>query len=114
MNDPNTAKEKQRAGHLRRKFGITLDQYDQLLRRQNYSCAICERHESEFSTRLAVEHNHRTREIMGLCCSYCNRYVIGRHLTPEIAQRVADYLNGGTGWFVPEKKKIKKRRPKRG
>lgn len=111
--DINTKKENQRRAHLRRKYGISLEQYDELLKRQNYSCAICQKHESEFNTRLAVEHNHRTLEIHGLCCSYCNRYVIGRHLTPEIAQRVADYLKTGTGWFVPKKTKTKKRKPVR-
>ncbi len=61
----------QRAGHLRRKFGITSSAYAQLLAAQNGGCAICEQ-PCETGKRLAVDHDHRTGQVRGLLCSRCN------------------------------------------
>jgi hypothetical protein len=35
-------------------------------------CKICKTHYSEFSKRLAVDHDHNTGKIRGLLCLYCN------------------------------------------
>lgn len=99
-----------RERHLLKTYGITLKQYDDLLKRQNGCCAICQRHHSTFNKNLAVEHNHRNRMIRGLACTYCNRYRIGRNNDSEILRRVADYLEQDTGLQVPVKKKKRKRK----
>lgn len=102
-------KEKQavltRRANLKRYYGITLEQYDELLEKQEHKCVICDRHEDEFKTRLCVDHNHSTGEIRGLLCNYCNHRVIGRHKDGELLRKMADYVDGGTGWFVPKKKR---------
>lgn|SRR6185312_10970555 len=105
MND-----DRKRASHLRNKYGLSLEQYAELLARQNECCGVCERHHSEFTTRLAVDHNHITGEIRGLLCNYCNRRIVGRHRDSGILRRVADYLEKGTGWFVPKKRHPVKRK----
>ncbi len=46
---------------------------------QNQSCAICNKHESEFKKRLAVDHNHRTKKVRGLLCYRCNKFRVGRN-----------------------------------
>jgi len=104
-----------RAYHLKRTYGITEDQYDKMLKKQKHCCFICEKHESEFKTRLAVDHNHITGEIRGLLCNYCNRRIVGRNRDPKIAYRLYKYLSQGTGWIVPPKpkKKRKKKSPKK-
>jgi hypothetical protein len=62
---------------LRRKFGITENKYNRLLKKQNMVCAIC--HQPEKSKmkgtlrRLAVDHNHETGKVRGLLCNNCNR-----------------------------------------
>jgi hypothetical protein len=56
--------------HLKREFGITLDQYNELSRIQNNLCAICQR---SFNKKLHVDHDHRTNQIRGLLCGNCNR-----------------------------------------
>ena len=104
-------KAKSRAGHLRRRFGITTEQYDELLFRQEGCCGVCGKHHTSFSTRLAVDHNHKTGELRGLLCNYCNHRLIGRHTEASLLRKMAEYLEGGTGWFVPTKPK-KKRRPR--
>lgn len=63
--------ERGRAEHLRRTYGITLEQYDEMVAEQNGVCAIC--HEvCNTGKRLAVDHNHDTGEVRGLLCSRCN------------------------------------------
>ena len=105
--------DKKRAAHLRRKYGITIEQYNTLLKKQEGCCAICKRHSGEFATRLAVDHDHSSGEVRGLLCNYCNHRVVGRHRDSELLRRVADYIEQGTGWFIPKKKKVIKRKPKR-
>lgn len=105
------SKEKARNNRLLRIYGITLDQYNELLFKQNDRCAICERHKEEFKTNLAVDHNHVTGEIRGLLCSYCNHRVIGRHRDGELLRKMSYYVDQGTGWFVPKRRRPIKRRP---
>lgn len=103
--------DKARRGHLLRTYGITLEQYDELLARQDGLCPVCMRPSTEFPVRLAVDHDHKTGEVRGLLCNYCNHRLVGRHRDPELLRRIADYLEVGTGWFVPPKKKKPRRRP---
>lgn len=94
-----------RAGHLKRTFGITEEQYYDMLRAQDNRCAICDRDASEFRTNLAVDHDHVTLEIRGLLCSSCNYRLVGRHRDSDLLRKVADYLDRHTGLFVPKKKR---------
>jgi hypothetical protein len=98
-------RETDRAGHLRRKYGITEEQYEELLETQGHSCGVCGKHESTFPVRLAVDHNHRTGEVRGLLCNYCNHRLVGRHTDADLILTVSEYLRKGTGWFVPKKKR---------
>lgn len=107
--NPDSKRQKQRKYQLKRFYGITLEKYEELFSKQKGCCPICLRHQSVLRKRLAVEHNHKTQEIRGLVCDYCNRFVIGRESDPELFRRAADFVAQGTGWFVPPKKKRKKR-----
>lgn len=60
---------KSRNNHLRRTYGITTEQYEQLKRNQNGKCAICS---GEFDSTLHVDHCHKTGAIRGLLCNACN------------------------------------------
>ena len=64
---------------LRRKFGLEIDVYESLCKKQNNLCAICERPEESFQNghvkSLAVDHNHTTGKIRGLLCNNCNRAI---------------------------------------
>lgn len=111
--DPELAKERARGYALKRKYGLTLEQYDELLKKQNNSCAICERHESEFKTSLAVDHDHHTQRIRGLLCTSCNYRMVARHRDGELLRKIADYIEQGTDWFAPKKprKRAKRKAP---
>lgn len=63
-----------RRSHLKRRFNMTIDQYDEMAEKQNHKCAIC--NESEVYSRnkfLCVDHDHKTGERRGLLCNKCNR-----------------------------------------
>lgn len=66
------SKDNYRDAGFRSKYGITLEQYNNLLREQDHCCAICLKHESEFSKRLSVDHCHGTGNIRELLCTLCN------------------------------------------
>lgn len=68
---------------LQKNYGITLDQYNQMLDEQNGVCAICgepekaihPNHNTNKPQPLAVDHCHKTGRIRGLLCSFCNRAI---------------------------------------
>ena len=66
--------EETRKLRLKQKFGITVEDYDILLKEQNGKCAICGsenpgRHDAK---NFAIDHDHETDEIRGLLCQGCN------------------------------------------
>lgn len=63
---------------LRKKFGISLNEYNQMYLDQNSVCALCGRasyskHRSGKIKSLAVDHCHKTKKVRGLLCDQCNR-----------------------------------------
>ena len=65
------------ASSIRRRFGITLDEYGQMHDLQAGRCAICGSPESATnkdgtSRRLQIDHDHATGQIRELLCSGCN------------------------------------------
>lgn len=105
-------KEQRKRQSLRTLYGITLEQYNELLQKQGESCAVCDRPQSDFNKALAVDHNHKTGEIRGLLCTNCNHRLVGRHRDGDLLRKMADYVEQGTGWFVPDKRPKKKRKRK--
>lgn len=99
--DPAAAKVRARFYAIKRKYGITPDQYDELLGKQNHRCAVCERHEDEFDIPLAVDHSHKTGIIRGLLCTNCNHRLVARHEDGTLLRKAAEYVEQGTDWVVP-------------
>lgn len=56
--------------HRYRVFGLTPEDYQEMLAQQNNVCAICGRRDRNKS--LAVDHNHTTGKVRGLLCGRCN------------------------------------------
>lgn len=56
---------------LKRKYGITPEVYDQLLKKQDGVCAICKQPPTSERS-LCVDHNHERGTIRGLLCTKCN------------------------------------------
>ncbi len=58
---------------LKRAYGITVDEYNELLKHQGNKCGICWKPSDDMNQRLVIDHNHKTGEIRGLLCSSCNK-----------------------------------------
>jgi Autographiviridae endonuclease VII len=81
---------------LRHRFGISVEEYDELFEEQDGKCAICESVPS--NTRLAVDHDHQTNEIRGLLCHPCNRLLGRLENNPGMIYRIQSYvqIQGGS------------------
>lgn len=83
---------------LRDRHGITLEQYEQMVRTQGNRCAICRRPEAARNRngaprRLAVDHDHGTGRIRELLCVRCNAVVWAledNHTTLPVIQAYID------------------------
>jgi len=105
-NNPEKAKANRRRNYLEnkerniqystiynrlKKTGVTDEQYQTQLLKQQGVCAICG---NGCSKALAADHNHETKEFRGLLCNACNRGI--GYLKDDITllQKAIDYLKG--------------------
>jgi hypothetical protein len=80
---------------LKRKFGITIRQYNEMFDSQKGCCAICKTHQSQMKQTLAVDHNHTTGKVRGLLCGNCNNG-LGRFKDSSILlDKARRYLDNG-------------------
>lgn len=86
-----TAKEKTRNSYLLRTYGISLADYDTLFILQQGGCKICHKPPKP-NKNLHVDHDHKTGEVRGLLCYYCNRRVVGRNNKESVKVLVAYIL----------------------
>ena len=89
--------DKVRDGKLKRKFGITIEHYNMMFEQQNGSCAICNRHQSEFKRALAVDHDHKSGKVRALLCLNCNKSLGGFQERPELLHAAVAYLESHRG-----------------
>ena len=62
-----------RRAHLKRMYGISLEDYDKMSEEQNHKCQICGKTEMNYRNKvLCVDHNHSTGKVRGLLCGLCN------------------------------------------
>ena len=77
---------------IRRTYGITLQQYNQMLEDQNGVCAICGKADEVEGRRMAIDHNHDTGEVRGLLCGTCNRGLGNFQDSIDMLKKATDYL----------------------
>lgn len=64
--------------YIIKEYGISSDQYKELLTKQNNLCKICKRPETTIDPRnkklrrLCIDHDHKTGKVRGLLCQKCN------------------------------------------
>lgn len=83
-----------RENGLKRKYGLTLAEYNRLLANQNGHCAICPATigEEKRMRKLFVDHDHTTGKVRGLLCSRCNSAVGHLRDHPKYAHALVGYL----------------------
>ena len=90
--------EKIKNSELKKVFGIDLDEYHSMLKKQDYHCAICGNGEAAINPRtkkaldLAVDHCHETGKIRGLLCKNCNNMIGYAKDSPELLIKALNYL----------------------
>lgn len=88
--EKKTYKLIKRNWQLKNTYGITLQQYNQLLENQNYLCKLC-------GTKLKndksshVDHCHNTKKIRGLLCHHCNVGIGYFKHNPALLRKAALY-----------------------
>lgn len=87
------AKAAQRNRDLKRKYGLTLEEYEARLAAQGGVCALCGGPCSS-GQQLAVDHCHTTNRVRGLLCGSCNLGLGKFRDAPVLLRLAADYLEG--------------------
>lgn len=77
------------------KYGITLEEYEELLIKQNNCCKTCNR---EFNDKIKpdVDHCHKTKKVRGILCHSCNLALGYLKEDVTVIQNLLDYLEEQT------------------
>lgn len=85
--------EKLKESYLLRDYGLTLEQFNQMLKAQGQRCAVCRQpFGSESSTAPVVDHSHTTGRVRGLLCRRCNTLLGYAKDDEKILAAAAKYL----------------------
>ena len=76
-----------------KKFGITLQDYEDLLTFQASGCTICGKTITENGRLFAIDHDHKTGKVRGLLCSTCNVALGLMKDNPELLNKAIKYLS---------------------
>ena len=98
LNNKDYIDKQKREYRFKKLYNLTIDQYNNILAQQYYSCGICKRHESEFKYKLRVDHCHTTGKVRELLCNSCN--VLLGHSKENI-----NNLNNAIGYLIKHNKK---------
>lgn len=78
-----------RAGHLKRSYGMTEAERDEMIAAQGGVCLICLK-----APAVHVDHCHTTGRVRGVLCFNCNTAIGKLGDDPDAARRVVSYLEG--------------------
>lgn len=90
--DPNY----KRGLNLRQNYGITLEDFDQMLAAQNGRCAICQTTTPGGRGAFNVDHCHDTGKVRDLLCMDCNTGLGKLKHNPALLRQAADYIERHT------------------
>jgi hypothetical protein len=81
--------EKRKDQRLKKMFGISLEQYNEMLAAQGNLCVIC-----GSETKLVVDHCHTTGKVRGLLCQLCNSVIGMAREDIGVLKKAIKYLGG--------------------
>ena len=87
-------KKQRKKSQLKLKYGLTIQEYENLLVVQNNKCKICsfEFNEEDSRTIPRVDHCHKTGKIRGLLCNNCNLGIGNFMDNPDHLIKASHYL----------------------
>jgi DNA-directed RNA polymerase subunit RPC12/RpoP len=82
------------------KYGVSLNEWKEILAQQDYRCPICKRllikttnidhfHERNWSS---MKDEKRKLYVRGVACWYCNRHLLSKNLNLEKAKNLVSYF----------------------
>lgn len=74
------------------KYGLTRETHTAMRRRQQFSCFICNRHETEIGETLHVDHHHESGKVRSLLCRGCNTAIGAARENPHVLRMCATYI----------------------
>lgn len=77
-----------------KKYGLTIDDYEALLKEQKGVCAFCKGDSNDKN--MHVDHDHSTGKVRGILCGKCNRGLGYLGDDPQRLQAGIDYLSSST------------------
>lgn len=84
-------------GRLRRAYGISTAERDQIYEDQQHRCACCRKPIERRGRHTHVEHCHKTNQVFGLVCRHCNTAVGMCSNSYLKALQVAEYIKKTRG-----------------
>lgn len=85
-----------RSYDLEKNYGITQEDYEVLLEKQNGVCAICKQNRPYKGEFMCVDHDHTTGAVRGILCSNCNKAIGLLQDSPDLLKSAIEYLIGRT------------------
>jgi hypothetical protein len=83
-------KERTRGNQLKLHYGISFNEYEELLKKQNNECAICGGPSGKRS--FSVDHDHINGKVRGLLCRGCNVGIGNLNDDPELLEKAIIYI----------------------
>ena len=79
---------------LLHKYGMTLDQFNEMLKAQEFKCKICKTTDPGRVkiNRMSVDHDHETGQVRALTCHHCNTGLGAFQDSPTLLEEAAAYL----------------------
>jgi hypothetical protein len=90
--------ENRRRWHIKKRYGISIEEFDAILAQQGGVCAICGQDEPDAHGRtgtkfkLSIDHCHDSNEIRGILCNRCNRAIGLLNDDVDLLKKAIEYL----------------------
>ena len=72
LNNPEKIKLAYRKNALKKRYKLTIEEYNEMYRKQESKCGICGIHENQITKKLNIDHDHKTGKARELLCQKCN------------------------------------------
>ena len=83
-------KKVQKNSRIKHKYGLTLKEFEDKAKQQNYACAICGKVDKDQP--LCIDHCHETLKVRDLLCTTCNVGLGMFKENPNILLKALEYI----------------------